>query len=185
VDKTRIRITRASIYRRRFADGFKIFFSKVADFIFELFGKPRYNRKATKPKGLPIRIGRGAMEESGLVFTEPLSISTSSSSGSNGGVIRIKPRPESNEENGSAIDRIESLTLRFSPKLKVPPQAQSKQRKNNISIRAGLEMCRACRQPFRPDDTKARCQVNPKHRVHKECVELMKNKCPSCGGQLT
>jgi hypothetical protein len=55
----------------------------------------------------------------------------------------------------------------------------------NINVTDGIKLCKACGEPLRTGEHKARCQRDPHHTIHRKCAGIMKHKCPHCGGRLS
>ena len=85
-------------------------------------------------------------------------------SGSTGRVIRILHR---NTSNGSSTTTAE-LTSNG---------------ESRISVAEGTQTCKVCGRTLAAANLLATCNMN--HAIHKECVALMKNKCPDCGGRIS
>jgi hypothetical protein len=94
-------------------------------------------------------------------------------------VIRIRTRPS----DGSAPIRRSTPNPRIRATIR---NRQSNSRKDSrINLDAEVRICKACGEGFGVDEQKSRCLRDSRHFVHARCTEIMRYKCPYCGGRLT
>lgn len=99
-------------------------------------------------------------------------------SGDGNSVIRIRIHPT---DDGSTVPT--NTPIPGPPATIRPPRGQ-RRKKGRINLDAQVRICKACGEGFAERDQKARCISDSRHFVHQRCVEIMKHKCPYCGGRL-
>jgi hypothetical protein len=97
-------------------------------------------------------------------------------------VLRIRRPP-------SGAVSTELTTTESTPRSPATPPARAQSRRKraagkNIRVTGGLEICKACRDPINNGKELARCNIDSRHTIHRECIPLMKSKCPHCGGYI-
>ena len=68
----------------------------------------------------------------------------------------------------------QGLRIRIGAKEKLKFRVEGRRRKN----------CPACWSVIKESDPVVRCTVDPAHRIHRDCRELVQEKCPQCKGKL-
>src|SRR5215469_14970229 len=66
------------------------------------------------------------------------------------------------------------------PRIRIGPKEKIKFRVEGIR----KYKCPACWSEIREGDPMIRCTIDPAHRIHRDCRELVQDKCPQCKGKL-
>lgn len=112
--------------------------------------------------------------------------------------LQSKPRmalpPASPSDDGKSVIRIRTLptgdniTVRDTPRPPTPtrirPRQSERRKERRINLDDEIRICKACGEEFADGDLKSRCLNDSLHFVHRRCTEIMKHKCPYCGGRL-
>jgi hypothetical protein len=159
MEKPIIVVRRWKIYVRRLIDGLRRSFSSILWGIRDV-ARPRRPNIKINPISPPLNKARVI--------------------GPSRSVLRIRRPPAGAEPTD--LTTTESAPR---PPATPPARAQSKRKRaggNNISVTGGLELCKACRDPINNGKELAHCNIDSRHTIHKDCIPLMKSKCPHCGG---
>jgi hypothetical protein len=72
------------------------------------------------------------------------------------------------------------LSIRPRPAVPVVPATEGT-RRSQLNVTPVRITCKVCTRPIATGAPTARCQHNPPHLIHRDCLKEARHKCPDCG----